>query len=378
MIDTVKGFVTKFNNDWVMNLASLLAYNILTTVFPILLALLTILSFLLSWNHQLLVSLQQAIVSALPAQLQSSVDVNGALKALSSNSGILLIITILGLLWTGSNLFGAMENTFAIIYRTRTRPFIAQKLMAVAMILIFVVLTPIMFIASTLVSAFGSGAAALIPISDAAVALFFKGISLASACAVAFVLFLAVYTVVPNLPLSFRHAWRGALASGILLVVVNQIFPTYVSLAMRGSRNYGGTIYLALIFVAWCWFFAIIVLIGAEVNSYAMGIRATDEDLANFVHRARVHEEGKDIPPSHEDTTRSGRGLEAAAGTPGAESHQETAAEGRPPQPQDSLAHVMGAVRHAAATVLGTLGNVILAVSWLVYRVARRRGEPAA
>ena len=37
----IKTFAQKFSNDWSMNMVSLLTYNLLTTIFPILLAILT-------------------------------------------------------------------------------------------------------------------------------------------------------------------------------------------------------------------------------------------------------------------------------------------------------------------------------------------------
>ncbi len=175
MVATAKNFLAKFSNDWTMNLAAMLAYNILTTIFPILLALLTVLGFLLSGNAQLLASLQQGIVNAMPSQLQHSVDIKGALEALSRNRGILLVISLAGLLWSGSNLFGVMESTFDVIFRTKPRTFIPQKLMSFAMILVFLILAPIMFGASTLIAAFGTGAQSIIPVHNTITALAFQG-----------------------------------------------------------------------------------------------------------------------------------------------------------------------------------------------------------
>jgi len=39
-LDTLSGFWTKLNNDWIFNLAGLLAYNLLMALFPLLLLLL--------------------------------------------------------------------------------------------------------------------------------------------------------------------------------------------------------------------------------------------------------------------------------------------------------------------------------------------------
>ena len=43
----VKNVVFKFANDWSMNLASMIAYNLITAIFPILLAVLSLVGFVL-------------------------------------------------------------------------------------------------------------------------------------------------------------------------------------------------------------------------------------------------------------------------------------------------------------------------------------------
>ena len=50
------------------------------------------------------------------------------------------ILALVGFLWTGSGLFGAMEEAFGVVFQTPTRPFLKQKLMAVAMMGLFAVL----------------------------------------------------------------------------------------------------------------------------------------------------------------------------------------------------------------------------------------------
>ncbi len=386
MINTVKGWFTKFSNDWSMNLASMLAYNILTSIFPILLALLTILSFLLSWNDSLYNSMQTGLVGAVPANARGFIDIHAALEALKKNTGLLSIISLLGLLWGGSNLFGVMEGSFDIVYRTKPRDFLPQKLMSIGMILIFAVLAPLMFGASTLINLFGSGTHALIPVSNGVIELFFKLLTELAAVLVAFVLFLAIYTIVPNLPLNPKQAWRGALISAILLVIVNLAFPLYTSVFMSGNKNYGAAAALALVVMAWFWFFSVILMLGAEVNSYAMGMRAMEGDIPTVIHEARVHAQGRDVDDSHAGKTQVGARREKRANrldTKGSKasatvSKGGAAISGRAPGlPGRVVTGVGGAVGHVLGLVLGTVGNTVLAGFWLVYRAVRRRGQPA-
>src|SRR5437764_5673226 len=68
----IKQFIAKFNNDWVMNFASGLAFNTLTAIFPILVALLAIFGFVVGGlapgSEQQLVN---GIQSIFPSQIQA-------------------------------------------------------------------------------------------------------------------------------------------------------------------------------------------------------------------------------------------------------------------------------------------------------------------
>src|SRR5260370_35655638 len=55
-------------------------------------------------------------------------------------SGVLFIVGLVGLLWGGSALFGAMEQAFDRIYHTKPRDFVQQKLIPFGMVLLFTVL----------------------------------------------------------------------------------------------------------------------------------------------------------------------------------------------------------------------------------------------
>src|SRR6266568_3668936 len=94
-VKSLQAFWTKCNNDWVMNFASGLAFNLITAIFPIAIA----------------------------------------------------IIAIAGFIFGSSRLFVSIEGYFALIYHTRQRDLIRQNLMALGMLLLFVVLVPLMVFA---------------------------------------------------------------------------------------------------------------------------------------------------------------------------------------------------------------------------------------
>src|SRR5438874_2472221 len=63
----------------------------------------------------------------------------------------------------GSNLLGAIESVFAVIFRVKTRDFLPQKLMSVLMVLLFAVLLPLSFVSSFLLSAASTTLSRIIP-----------------------------------------------------------------------------------------------------------------------------------------------------------------------------------------------------------------------
>src|SRR6185437_5987453 len=125
----IQQFLTKFNNDWVMNFASGLAFNILTAIFPILIALLAIFGFVVGslapGSEQQLVN---GIQNAFPQQIQAGHLLQPVFNALNKNAGPLLIIALLTALFGGSRLFVTLEGYFDVIYHTRPRNAIQQNL----------------------------------------------------------------------------------------------------------------------------------------------------------------------------------------------------------------------------------------------------------
>src|SRR5258707_10370031 len=212
----IKQFITKFNNDWVMNFASGLAFNTLTAIFPILIALLAIFGFVVGGlapgsEQQLITGIQRVF----PPQIQAGHLLQPVFNSLNKSAGPLLIIALLTALFGGSRLFVTMEGYFDIIYHTRPRNVIRQNLMALVMLLLFIVLVPIMI--------FGSAVPALVLSllqSTAVNGIFSNGfvvtvLSFLVGAFIAWVLFEAIYIVVPNQHISFRNSWMGAVVAAV-------------------------------------------------------------------------------------------------------------------------------------------------------------------
>jgi membrane protein len=334
MTDQAKAFFKKFGNDWCTNLAGMLAYNFLGAMFPLLLGVLALSALFLpsSLVQQVGTSLNGAIPSAANGSSGLNLDFNSVLQNFRQASGLTAIISLLALLWTGSSLFGVMENCFSIIYRTKDRTFVWQKLMSIAMIVIFAVLTPLSFVASTISGSYqqltrGFGG---IP----GLGLLFAAGGYLIGILFAFALFFLIYVIVPNLEIAPGHAWRGGLVAAVLFEAVNLVFPVYTTHFM-GKSQFGSVAGLLAVLTLWFWVISLILLLGAEVNSFfALGQRATADDLPGVLHGMKVHNEmrrGDDAT----STTEQQRVMEDVQPE---EPHGESAPPSRPAQADKSHA----------------------------------------
>src|SRR6266487_6012730 len=138
-------FITKFNNDWVLSLASGLAFNLMVAIIPLLIAILALAGFIFGGlNPSIQQELIQQIQQIFPPPIPSQEVIGLALNTLNNDAGALGIISIVMAIIGGSGLFVAMEGQFDIIYQIGTRGIVQQYMMAFSMLLVFVILSPFM------------------------------------------------------------------------------------------------------------------------------------------------------------------------------------------------------------------------------------------
>jgi membrane protein len=263
-------FWNKFNNDWSWNLSAALAYNLLMAMFPFCTAALAILGLVLGGlSPQQYNTLVNHFIEVFPSatSAQISAILNGASEELSKANGILWIITIGFAIYYGSRLFVLMENCFGIIYHIRPRTFIAQNITAIGMLILFIVLIPVSI-----------GAGALTALAISLLPGQFSGgivdvIQFLAGYLAAYLLFQAIYIIIPNQKIRFRKSWLGAVTAALLLQLYVVFFPLYIEHFLSGLAAAIGSVIILLIFF---YYFAMILLLGAEINAFfAEGVMTT-------------------------------------------------------------------------------------------------------
>ncbi len=348
-------FWQKISNDWVFNLSGMLAYNILMTMFPILLALLAISGFILNTispgSEQQLI---RAIANAFPGGSSGTggVIVEVTLNNLRRQAGVLFIIGLLASIFTGSRLFIALENCFSVIFRLRGRSLIRQNLVAIGMLLLYMALAPILFLASIVPTAI-LNAIQQSDVGSTVNGLLFHVVGLIVAFVVALVLFSVIYIVVPNRPVRFREVWRGTLLAAGLLALYELVFPIFESVALRPD-NYGSVAAFAIVILIFFYYLALILLLGAEVNSWASGQREAASDIAAILHDAQARNTTRGATrPTAGKPRRRPAASQRRAGNGGPHACRARRRRERTDQPNAQRRHARGAIhlcaRHATA-----------------------------
>lgn len=241
------------------NLATLVAWNMLFSFFPIIILAALLASLLPAHGAGVGRDLTEAIAKALPGG--NGAAVVKALKSFHHNSGVLLIVAVVGLLWSGSSLFGAMDHAFASLSETPTRSFIPQKLMSFGMIVLFACLLVLVVLSSSLLAVIKSLPAVPSVLTQGPAGLIFQ---IVLAILAGTLLFSTIYFLVPKVRRHARAVVPGALTAAVLFEALSLVFPLYFKLA-HGFRTYGTSFSLFFLILAYAFLLAQITVIGFAV-----------------------------------------------------------------------------------------------------------------
>jgi len=287
--ETLGGFWAKINNDWIFNLAGLLAYNFLMALFPLLLLLLAACGLLLQIiSPTAEQQLQQAVAAALPGNI-GAILVEGVSTHLKRSAGLLLALGLVAAVIAGSRLFVTLEGCFGIIFRLRGRDPLRQNRMAFGMLAFSLVVVSVVI----LVSILPAGLVALVdPRHQGSLGpILSSGGRLLVWVAAALLGISVTYAFVPNRGRrwrTWRQNWRGIAVAVTLLMLYEGIFRLYQHYLLRAD-NYGTIAGFAFVILLFLYYLAFILLLGAEINSWAAGQRATAADLPGVLHAVQAH-----------------------------------------------------------------------------------------
>jgi membrane protein len=229
-----------------------LAFNAFMSMFPLMLGLLAIVGLALRDPAQL-AQVQATLLQFFPPDAHPALQ--KTLGQVRDRAGILGAIGVIGLLWSGTNVFTAMEFALGQMFGAAQRDFLRQRLMALLMTGMFVLVIVVSVLANAALALVRS-----VPFAGPAVG------------AVVWVVFMVViYRFVPNRTFStLRQVWPGALLAGLLMELLTLLWPLYAALSKRFT-TYGATFALFFLLATWLYLLCQLILLGAVANRMRQG-----------------------------------------------------------------------------------------------------------
>jgi YihY family inner membrane protein len=245
------GVAKKFGDDQAGNLAALVAYYGFFSLFPLLLAFVTILSMALHGND----ALQQRIEGSALAQLpvvgtQVSQNVHTI-----AGSGLTLFLAIALAIWAGIGVLRAMQTGMNAIWNVpyRRRPGIVPS---VVRALIMLVVVGSILVASAAAGIAGAG-------SHTWWGLLF---GIVVSLILYLVLFALAFRILTSENLSWRDVWPGATVAAVAWTVLQAIGGYIVSHQLSGASQTYGTFATVIGLMAWLYLAAQMTFYAAEIN----------------------------------------------------------------------------------------------------------------
>jgi len=251
-------------------LANGLAFSALFAAIPTTLLVLGIGGWIAAGNSAATERLARALLAAFPPLADL---INGAVAAIGQGAALTSLIGIVGVIWTVSQLYGALDVAFARIFSgTPERDLVrrtARGLLVVGLIGAAIVGFVVLVSLAHLIDAI---APTEVPVAGLIVA---SMRSIPFLVVVAIAILLGTYRTIPPTPPRWRSALLPAIVTGIAIVLLSQVFTALVP-RLVGVAALAGTLASAFIALAWLSFTFQALLYGAA------WVRARDEiaDLA--------------------------------------------------------------------------------------------------
>jgi membrane protein len=253
-------FIKKVLDDQTPNLGALLAWGTLSTLLPLLLGILSIAGLVLR-DQQRLDQVYNAVGSALPSAAAGPVTdvLDGMRQGSAAPVGIVAIVL---LLISGSSFFTNMASVFDHAYHVEGRNMVVERIVGLVMLIIVSALLVVSALAAGVTSIVSNIPAGSLPIGPVAAQVMGWSVAIVSV----FVLFLLVYRILPNAQQTWRSVIPGALLSLVLIMLITQLFPIYVTLFPPNHAYSVFGVFLVLTF--WLYLVGIVMVLGAELNAF--------------------------------------------------------------------------------------------------------------
>jgi membrane protein len=243
--------IKKFGDDHGGNLAALVAYYSFFSLFPLLLVLVTILSYVLQGDQSLQNSIKNSALAHFPI---IGNDIKGNIHALHGHV-LVLVFGVLTSLWAGLGVTQAAQNAFDTIWAVplKDRPdFLRSRLRGLLLLMTLGALFVIASLASGLVTG-GLGGRLLV----------LAGIALSFLINLG--LFGAAFRLMTSRTVATRCLWVGVVVAAVAWTILQSLGGIYIAHIKHSTSTYG-VFGIVIALLIWLHLGAQVTLYAAEIN----------------------------------------------------------------------------------------------------------------
>lgn len=253
--------INKIKDDEVSNSAASLSYYFILSIFPLLLFLMALLSYLPINEAEIYTYIYELMPNSMGEYI-----VNTLKEIFNGNNSGILTFGILTTIYSASTGVYALMNAFNKSYGIKdSRNFFIKRMLSILILIIVVLVILLMVISFVFGEYIIAIVATKINLSDSfytlwyyfknTIPIFFTFLSLA-----------LVYYLSINKNIKFKEVLIGSLFSTISILIISKIFSIYVSNFSTKAVTYGsvGTV---MMLVFWLFLMGFILVVGSQINA---------------------------------------------------------------------------------------------------------------
>jgi membrane protein len=268
----------EFQTDDGPTMAAAIAYYALFSFFPVVLLMITVSSFFFSSA-----TAQKGVIAWAERYIPASGDlVRANIGQILRVRGTVSIAALLGLLWSASGVFTALDRVINRAWDvSELRPFWQQKLLAFSMIVGAGSLLLISIISTTFFNVIRRLRVPLMGWPLLGKWLMFTNLlSTFLPVLLTISIFFLLYKILPNTSVRWSDVWLGALLAGLGWELAKYLFTWYLTNFASYNLVYG-SVALLIAFLAWSYYTGVILILGAEFTAEYAKSRRSSRPPAN-------------------------------------------------------------------------------------------------
>ena len=264
-VTTTEGFwkelLIRIKTVDIPGLGSQLAFFFLLSLFPLLIFLFTLLPFLNIDDAQIFLYIREYAPESVALLIEETLG-----EILANRNGGLLSVGVIATIWSASKGMNALTKALNLSYDiTESRSFVITR----AMSLVFTILLIAVLLTALILPVFGRQIGILVFSVlglEEGFLIIWKSLRWSIPPLLIFLVFIAIYWIVPNVKLRWKSVLPGATFATIGWILTSLVFSFYVGNFGSYSNTYG-SIGAIIALMMWLYFSGIILMLGGQLNA---------------------------------------------------------------------------------------------------------------